>query len=384
MKFHLLQPGMIGRREEIEQGMAGQRADLYQRYLAEIRQYIRLGDELGFASYGHNEHHLQLEGFEITNSPGMFSLFVGLHAKRMKVATLGYVLPTHNPVRAAEEIATLDHMLKGRLLIGFTRGYQSRWVGSYATVRGANATTPELARGRDAVDQMNREIFEECIQIVKAAWLNPTFSFKGKYWSFPPESGLTGHPAYEAYGQGQMPDGSVGEIGIAPRPYQSPHPPLYGAFAHSMRTIDMWAREGGKPIVMANQMEFCETLWSRYMETAAKAGRDVSRSDAAAWGGVLMMDSSREKVAEIKADHDWVWNSWFIPFGQGYANCLVGNIEEVTRQIEDAHNRLGFNEMWVQFGQGHRPLDENIEMLTTFAEKVIPRFATKDADGTWV
>jgi alkanesulfonate monooxygenase SsuD/methylene tetrahydromethanopterin reductase-like flavin-dependent oxidoreductase (luciferase family) len=122
MKFHLIQPGMIGRKTDIEKGMAGQNKELYQRYLEEIRGYIRLADELGYASYGHNEHHLQIEGFEITNHPGMFSLFVGLHSQRMKVATLGYVLPTHNPVRAAEEIATLDHMLKGRLLVGFTRG----------------------------------------------------------------------------------------------------------------------------------------------------------------------------------------------------------------------------------------------------------------------
>jgi hypothetical protein len=83
------QPGMIGRKTDIEKGMAGQNKELYQRYLEEIRGYIRLADELGYASYGHNEHHLQIEGFEITNHPGMFSLFVGLHSQRMKVATLG-------------------------------------------------------------------------------------------------------------------------------------------------------------------------------------------------------------------------------------------------------------------------------------------------------
>ncbi|MDT5371372.1 MAG: hypothetical protein QOC62_5803, partial [Mycobacterium sp.] len=87
MKFHLIQPGMIGRKSDIEKGMAGQNKELYQRYLEEIRGYIGLADELGYASYGHNEHHLQIEGFEITNHPGMFSLFVGLHSKRMRVST---------------------------------------------------------------------------------------------------------------------------------------------------------------------------------------------------------------------------------------------------------------------------------------------------------
>jgi hypothetical protein len=104
MKFHLIQPGMIGRKTDIEKGMAGQNKELYQRYLEEIRGYIRLADELGFASYGHNEHHLQIEGFEITNHPGMSSLFVGLHSQRMKVATLGYVPPTHNWLTTASQL----------------------------------------------------------------------------------------------------------------------------------------------------------------------------------------------------------------------------------------------------------------------------------------
>jgi alkanesulfonate monooxygenase SsuD/methylene tetrahydromethanopterin reductase-like flavin-dependent oxidoreductase (luciferase family) len=384
MKFHLIQPGMIGRKTDIEKGMAGQNKELYQRYLEEIRGYIGLADELGYASYGHNEHHLQIEGFEITNHPGMFSLFVGLHSKRMRVSTLGYVLPTHNPVRAAEEIATLDHMLKGRLNVGFTRGYQSRWVGSYAAVPGVNATTPDLAKSRDDTDTMNREIFEESLKIVKTAWLNSTFSYEGKYWQFPPKSGLTGHPAYEQYGSGMGEDGMVHKIGIAPRCYQDPHPPLYGAFAHSMRTIDMWAREGGKPIVMANQMEFCEALWNRYIKTAGEAGRDVKPGDAAAWGGVLMLGNDPDRLQAIKADHDWYWHTFFLPFGQGYANCLIGDVDEVSRQIEDAQKRLGFTEMWLQFGQGHLDPEENEEMLHTFAEKIFPRFSQKDEDGTWV
>lgn len=384
MKFHLIQPGMIGRKTDIEKGMAGQNKELYQRYIDEIKGYVQLADELGYASYGHNEHHLQLEGFEVTNHPGMFSLFVGMHAKRMRVSTLGYVLTTHNPVRAAEEIATLDHMLQGRLNIGFTRGYQSRWVGSYGTVRGVNATTPQDAKARGEVDAMNREIFEECVQIVKHAWANSTFSYKGKYWQFPPEHGLSGHPAYEKYGAGMGDDGMVHEIGIAPRCYQDPHPPLYGAFAHSMRTIDMWAREGGKPIVMANEMDFCEALWNRYMKTAAEAGREVKRADAAAWGGVLMLGNDKERLQYIKEDHDWYWHTFFLPFGQGYANCIIGDVDEVSRQIEDAQERLGFTEMFLQFGQGHLDPNENNEMLTLFAEKIFPRFSEKAPDGTYV
>ena len=128
MDFHAFMYVTIGRRRELERGMAGKDPVLYQRMLDEIGEYARTCDLTGWSGIGIPEHHLQIEGFEITNHPGMFSLFIGLHSKRLKVATLGYVLPTHNPVRAAEEIATLDHMLKGRLMVGFTRGYQPRWV----------------------------------------------------------------------------------------------------------------------------------------------------------------------------------------------------------------------------------------------------------------
>ena len=172
-------------------------------------------------------------------------------------------------------------------------------------------------------------------------------------------------------------DGMVHEIGIAPRCYQDPHPPLYGAFAHSMRTIDMWAREGGKPIVMANQMEFCEALWGRYIKSAYEAGRGVKPADAAAWGGVLMLGNDPKRLEAIKSEHDWYWNTFFLPFGQGYANCLIGDVDEVSRQIEDAQKRLGFTEMWLQFGQGHLDPEENEEMPTHLRREDLPRGSRK-------
>ena len=142
MDVHLIQAGAVGRKEELLSGMAGQRKDLFQRYLDEVRGFVRLADEVGYAGYGHNEHHLQIEGFGATNHPGMFSQFVGNNSTRLRVNTLGYVAPTHNPVRAAEEIAMLDHILQGRLAVGFVRGYQDRWVANYAAVPGARAAGP--------------------------------------------------------------------------------------------------------------------------------------------------------------------------------------------------------------------------------------------------
>jgi alkanesulfonate monooxygenase SsuD/methylene tetrahydromethanopterin reductase-like flavin-dependent oxidoreductase (luciferase family) len=384
MKFYLMQTGVIGRRYELEAGMAGQRADLYQRFLAEVRGYVSLADELGYAGYSQPEHHLQIEGFEVNNHPGMFSLYVGLHSKRMKAGIMGYTLPTHNPVRIAEEMATLDHMLQGRLFVGFTRGYHPRWVDSYAAIRGVQATGPQNSKSKDAQDALNREVFEESLQVIKKAWASDVFSHKGKHWEFPPNGGSAGHPAYAQFGKGMDADGIVRKIGIAPKCFQNPHPKVYGGFAASMSTVDFWAREGGKPIVLAEDLDFCEVVWNRYGETAKKAGHEVPREDRAAWGGFLMLTDDKAKAAELMAEHTWFWDKWFIPFGQRMPNVLIGSADEIADRIGKAHDRLGFNELFLMFGQGHLEPEQNNDELEKFMRLVAPRFGRKDASGIFV
>lgn len=384
MKFHLMQTGVIGRRHEIEAGMAGQRPELYQRFLEEIKGYVKLADELGFEGYCQPEHHLQIEGFEVNNHPGMFSLFVGLHSKRMKAGIMGYTLPTHNPLRVAEEIATLDHMLQGRLYTGFTRGYQARWVDPYAARPGVRATTQESKKARDDQDTLNREVFEESIEIMKKAWTQDVFSHQGKHWQFPPNGGSEGHPAYAKFGKGQDADGIVRKIGIAPHCLQKPYPKIYGGFAGSMRTVDFWAKQGGKPIVLSDDLDFCDMLWTRYYETARASGHDITRADAGAWGGFLMLTEDKDRAEQLMAEHRWFWDEWFIPHGQRMPNVLIGSASEIIDKIGKAHDRLGFNELFLMFGQGHLEPDQNQEEIEAFISKVAPRFSTKDSTGTLI
>lgn len=373
MDVHMIQAGAVGRKEELLSGMAGQRKDLFQRYLDEVRGFVRLADELGYAGYGHNEHHLQIEGFEATNHPGMFSQFVGNNSSRLRVNTLGYVAPTHNPVRAAEEIAMLDHILQGRLSVGFVRGYQDRWVANYATVPGARASTPDNARRKDEQDAINRAIFEESVRVVKKAWTEPTFSYEGEFWTFPPKDLYQKHPIYTDCGAGVDTDGHITQIGIAPRPFQDPHPRLYGAFAHSLRTIKFWAREGGKPIVLANDLDFAEMLWNAYADEAASAGRDVPHEEIAAWGGLLAIGEDPAELERQIEQHWWYYDEWFGPFAQARPMPIMGTPDEVTRIILDAHARLGFNELHLLIGQGYLNPEYVEDNLRLFAEKVMPR-----------
>ena len=289
MDFHAFMYVTIGRRKELERGMAGKDPVLYQRMLGEIAEYARLCDASGWSGFGIPEHHLQVEGFELGQDPGLMAMFLGQHAPRLRINQFGYVLPTHNPLRVAEHAATLDHLLGGRLNVAFVRGYQARWFENYAAIPGVKATGPWNRKTDD--DAMNRELFEECVSIIKTAWTHDTFSFKGKYWSFPPPGQRQPHvhDVYLKYGRGVDPDGTIREVGIAPRPLQNPIP-VYSGFTHSMQTSLYWAKEGGKPIVMAGDMGFCELLWRRYREVA---GRARARRAARRGGGVGRLPRAR-------------------------------------------------------------------------------------------
>src|ERR671937_402232 len=85
MKFHAFMYVTIGRRRELEQGMAGKNPVLYQRMLDEIGEYARECDEAGYAGIGIPEHHLQIEGFELGQDPGLMALYMGLQTQRLRI-----------------------------------------------------------------------------------------------------------------------------------------------------------------------------------------------------------------------------------------------------------------------------------------------------------
>ncbi|MGR9091788.1 MAG: LLM class flavin-dependent oxidoreductase [Gammaproteobacteria bacterium] len=373
--FNLFIYCTVGRREELERGMAGKDPVLYRRMLEEIAGYARLADELGYAGFGHPEHHLQIEGFEASNDPTLMGMWLGMHTQRLRVITCGFVATVHNPLRTAEAIATMDNMLNGRFGVGLVRGYQSRWVENFKV-------QPELgavgAWNKDEpVDQLNREYFAEYVDIVIKALTHDTFSHSGRFWQFPPADFVNphDHPVYRDYGHGVSADMRISEIGIAPRPMQRPTPPLYGGFSASLRTAKFWAKYQGKPIVLAPNLDLCRVLWNGYREEAEGVyGHTVAPGDEAAWGGIMICAPSDEEARAWADEMDWFWKLWPTAFGQGAVNWLVGSPDTITRQIEEAAAEIPINEMFLLLPQGiHEPAKINTS-LELFATKVMPRF----------
>ena len=219
MKTSLFYLPSVGSRADIEAGMAGLRRDLYQQMLAELSEQARLADELGYDSISFTEHHFHIEGFELSNNPVLLDLFVGMQTTRLRVGQLGIVLPAHNPIRVAEDIAMLDHMTAGRANAGFARGYQRRWVDTMAQqTHGIHGALPHQ---HDAIDAANRAAFEENVRIIKQAWTQDLVDFQGDYWKVPVQGTPWDLEASTRYGQG-IEDGMVRAVGVVPKPLQQP------------------------------------------------------------------------------------------------------------------------------------------------------------------
>ena len=371
MKFGLFMYCTIGRRGELEAGMAGRNRELYQRMLSEIAQYARFADNNGYFGFGHPEHHLQIEGFEISNDPCLMAMYLGAHSERMKVITCGFVSTANNPLQTAEKITTLDHMLGGRFGVGLVRGYQARWVENYKVRPELNAVGPWNAKS--AADDMNREYFAEFVEVVVKALHNETLQHRGKFWNFPPIDFVNphDHPVYYNYGQGVDSDMQVSEVGIAPRPLQD-EIPLYGGFSQSLTTAKFWAKYKGRPIILSGNTEFLQLLWQEWTEEAKRHGHDVEPGDQGCWGGIMVCAETDAKAQALYEDMAWFWKTWATPFGQGVPELLVGSPDTLNKRIDEISKAVPIKEAFLLIPQGLHTPEQLLGSLDLFATKVMP------------
>ena len=366
----------------MERGMAGLRSDLYSRMLTELGEQARLADDVGYDSISFTEHHFHVEGFELSNNPVLLDLFVAMQTKRIRVGQLGIVLPAHNPIRVAEDIAMLDHMSGGRANAGFARGYQRRWVDVMAQqTHGIHGAQPHQ---HDAIDDANRAAFEECFQIIKAAWTQELLAYEGKYWRIPP--GDTPWPiAYtQQYGAGVV-DGIVRAVGVVPKPLQKPHPPIFQPFASSERSIRWCAKEAVTAILPPLHPKLEGRLFEIY---AQESGRPIG-DGIGVLRDVVIADTDEEALALWHDSGIYCAAAWFEPFGfaqgmrdpdtgeapdlLGNSLALVGTVDTVTRQLERLLHRLPARWLFAWTYNALIPHTKLMRSIELFATKVLPR-----------
>ena len=77
-------------------------------------------DRLGFEEAWIGEHHSA--GYEVISSPELFIAAAAERTKRIRFGTGVVSLPYHNPLMVAERFMQLDHMTRGRVMLGVGPG----------------------------------------------------------------------------------------------------------------------------------------------------------------------------------------------------------------------------------------------------------------------
>ena len=190
MKF-----GLFGGAKSAGEGSVGDSLG-YRKYI----DYVLHAEELGYHSVFVVEHHFTGVG-QLSASLNFLSYLAG-RTSRIRLGTAVVVLPWHNPVLLAEQVATVDLLSDGRLDLGVGKGYRP----------------PEFAGFCIPIEEAT-ERFDEAMAFLRTAWTAADrFSHHGRRWHFE-------------------------NIVIEPRPVQQPHPPLWMG-AGSFESIRRAAREG--------------------------------------------------------------------------------------------------------------------------------------------
>ena len=193
-------------------------------------EYVVEADRLGFAQLFMVEHHFTGQG-QVSASMTVLA-YLAARTRKIRLGTAVVVLPWHNPVLIAEQVATLDLLTGGRVDFGVGKGYRKAEVDGFC-IPVAEAT----------------ERFDEAMEIIRKAWTaDGRFSHHGKRWH------------YE-------------NVLVEPEPLQRPHPPLWLA-AGSHDSIRRAAREGYN--LLLDQLAQVEQIVQRialFREECARVGR---------------------------------------------------------------------------------------------------------------
>jgi alkanesulfonate monooxygenase SsuD/methylene tetrahydromethanopterin reductase-like flavin-dependent oxidoreductase (luciferase family) len=292
---------------------------------------------------------------------------VAARTARLKIGTAVQVLPLCHPVRLAEEVATLDHISRGRLIFGVGR-----------------SSFPRSYKGYGVSYAESRERFAEILEILKLAWTRPSFSYRGAFYHFD-------------------------DVSVVPTPYQKPYPPIRIAAA----SLDTYPTVGrlGHAILITQRLETLAELATSvqeyrqayhatdhkgkaevylripvYVAETYQAARDEARDSmmhafryvgdrfqaSATEAGARPIEHRTARAARLHA----------ITYDEALRDkIVVGTPEIVADRLSALREELGLDGIVAEFNSGGLIAHERVmTSLRLLCDEVIPRFKQPRVD----
>jgi alkanesulfonate monooxygenase SsuD/methylene tetrahydromethanopterin reductase-like flavin-dependent oxidoreductase (luciferase family) len=308
------------------------------------------------------------------NSPNLMAASAAQRTKQCKLLIYGNLLPLHEPLRLAQELAMLDCLSNGRLISGFARGIPREY----------QVHNVPLAESRAR--------FEEAYDIITRCWSEEIFSYTGKFWSYK-------------------------DVAIWPRPVQQPRPPIWIPVTGSRESIE-FAGKHDIPITPGLGVGGLQDDIIRfYTKCLAANGHRITPNHMSLGLSAYVADSKAQAVKENGPYHLYFNRTLFshgnftetsIGRERGYVsqtgtdyvrpenlrqaeraradfrNMTLedvarqaerlpwGKADEVIERIKTIADHTGANSIQVSFNRGAMPQEMFIEQIRRFAREVLP------------
>ena len=293
-------------------------------------------------------------------SPLVIAAGLAARTTRIKIGTAVHVLPLGNPLRTAEEAATVDHIARGRFEFGIGRSGFPRTYETFGVPYG----------------QSRDQLFEQ-LEIIRKAWTEDTFSHRGKYFSYD-------------------------NVTLIPKPYQKPHPPIRIA----INSADTYALVGrmGYPVFVAVRLGSLTDLIEPLREYRA-AWKDAGHpgEPSVAIRMPVFVGESRDEALTIPRDSTMGFYRFLserlidsstragtreienraargerlgkITYEEALVDKLTyGTPEMVIDRLQQLREMLGFSSILAEMNCGHQVGHANVlKSMRLFMEKVAPK-----------
>jgi alkanesulfonate monooxygenase SsuD/methylene tetrahydromethanopterin reductase-like flavin-dependent oxidoreductase (luciferase family) len=313
---------LIGQRSSDRTGFE----EIYRNLLEEAE----LAERLGYHGVLLAEHHFT--NYCAIPNPLMLAAAVGQRTSRVRIGTAVIVLPLHNPVRVAEDVAQADQLTGGRLEIGLGRGYAPYEFTPLGLRLEDSAAS--MADGLDALEKL---------------WAGPDAANPDGRWPFP-------------------------AITVTPTPVQRPRPPVWLACGSASSFGTALARglfpfiavgvrgrafvedfrrtfeaECGRRGVEPASVRFGAQLLAHHgdaaaVERAAQSARLMYRINARLMAGTQQVRGGIVDTSGTEPPSD-------VPTGQIASGSLLGDDEHVRQQLEWLE-ALGVTDLSLNFRYG--------------------------------
>lgn len=339
---------------------------LAQRALEDQLELSIESERLGFDGAVVSEQHNGPIG--TLGNPMLAGAFIAARTQRLRIGVIGPIMNAYaTPLRLAEEIAALDIMSRGRLLLGLPMGHGMQY-------HSLGVMNPATARAR----------FREGHELLMKALTEPgPFEWCGDFFHVP-------------------------YVNLWPKPLQTPHPPIIVPGGGSVETLQLVAKHRYSYLAVLSPRPALVKTMQRLRDLCNEEGYEPDPTQLTINVAVHVAETDKQARLESEAHHLWQYQNFFRSpmhdnFPPGYVSSqslrgmlqggyrskplselsfdelvengwvIAGSPETVAARLEEHAEEIGAGRLVLAFNAGSMSRWSTMKSMTLFAEEVIPR-----------